>query len=151
MGFLFDPIPLPGKAIIAGALFASGLIVGGVGVHKMWNGHIKDEKIKSLEEELEGSKAAHRAEELVSKAYKEINDGYTKAIKTKDDEISSYALANVNLANSRAGSREVIYKEGKTISNEEQSKNPKDPINYCLGVAVNERMRLYANGDTGAP
>lgn len=142
-----DVIPLPVKLAIAGGLFASGVLIGGVGVHKVWNGHIKDETIKTLRREVELKDSAYEAEKLVTAAYEKINEGFRAAIETKDGEISNYATANVNLANSRAGTREVIYREGRTISNEEQSKNPKDPVNYCLGVAVNERMRLFANGE----
>lgn len=144
---LFDGLPIYVKLAIGAGLFSAGVLIGGVGVHKVWNGHIKDQKIKHLEREVDLKDSAYEAEKLVTQAYKSINEGFEKAIKAKDGEIQNYATANVSLANSRAGTREVIYREGRSISNEEQSKDPKDPINYCLGVAVNERLRGFANGE----
>lgn len=143
MSLLIDGLTAKAKAGIAGGIFLAGTLFGGFAVGKIWNGVAKDRKIKTLSSKLEASEGKAAAQELQINAFKAINLSYELAIKTKDGEILNYAAANTQLALSRAPSKETIYKEGQAIADQESSK----PGNECLASIVNERLRLYANGE----
>lgn len=136
---------LKGKlaALVTTGAFAVGAVIGGIGIHKIYNGKIKNDKIKAQSVIIEDLKAKGRADDLLLSAQKSTIKLHVDTIKSKTEENSSYALSNVNLANSRMGSREVIYREGQSIAQEEV----KNPANKCLADPVNERLRRWANGE----
>ena len=133
-------VPLHIKAAVVGCTFLAGSIFGGVGVHKIWNGHIKDKRIKRLIQTVDEQKASG---DLTAKAIK-ISDGIDAR---KDKEISRLTtentrLAGVNaeLAESRVASDTRVITQGTGLKNE-ASKNDK-----CATTNMDDGMRLFANG-----
>lgn len=131
---------------------AVGVFLGGyVGVKIVWTAKKKAE-MRMITNERDKLKQKGEIREVLIQTKDVLIADHNATIIRQVSEINGYATANSNLALSRAGTREVIYKTSAATAAQEIRNDSENPINYCLGINVNQRMLAISNAyRTGFP
>lgn len=135
------------KAIVGA--FVGGILIGALptalAVHSLWNGAAKNKTIRVLKEDVSDLELSAR---LAEKS-KQVTDEINKSVRDERDDLrkenSRLTEANAKLAASRAATNSQIITQGQGLKNE-VSKTDK-----CARTDIDERLRLFANGESSAP
>ncbi len=129
-----------------------GITLGGYIGGKLFFAAKKRAELKMVKQELYLVKSKAEIRETLIETKDSLLKDYNITILRQVNEINGYANANSNLAQSRTGTREIIYRQSAQLAAKEIKNDPKNPINYCLAIRVNERMLSISNAyRTGFP
>lgn len=144
MSFLVTSIARFGapKVFLVSFLTGASLVVPAVFVtNNLWNGAAKNKRIRTLETRIERQDATIALERAAQEALEPIYENKDAEIQDLRKENTRLGNLNANLASAKAGTRELVYVQGKKEKDAATSRG-----DQCAAEPVDSGLREFGNG-----